>query len=125
MEAALERAPRLLMFLEANVSSFCLMEGCTYLLGWNLNTNFLNGFCELIWLDCAVVVKIEVLECLHQDGLLGLGALCLLRQFILQFSLETKVKRVRKGNRWRNEPAQTLICKDGTLQDLAAVLTLL
>ena len=73
------------------------MEINTYLLGWNLDTDFLNSFCEFVWLDSAVVIKVEVLECLHKNGLLGLSALGLLRQLVFQFSLETMVKWVREG----------------------------
>ena len=45
----------------------------TYLSGWDLDSNLLDGFCELIWLNNAIIVKIEVLERFEQDLLLGLG----------------------------------------------------
>ena len=49
-------------------------DGCdTYLSGWDLDTNLLDGFGELIWLNNAIIVKIEVLERFEQDLLLGLG----------------------------------------------------
>ena len=38
----------------------------TYLFGWNHDSNLFNSFYELIWLDGAVVVQIEVLETLNE-----------------------------------------------------------
>lgn len=64
------------------------MEFYTYLLGGDLNTNLLNGFAELIRLHSAVIVEIEILECLHQDGLLALAAACLLGQLVFELSLK-------------------------------------
>ena len=61
----------------------------TYALSWNLDSDFLDGFCEFIRLDSAIVVQVEVLESLLEDGLFGLCALGLLLEFVLKFSLET------------------------------------
>jgi len=60
----------------------------SYLLGGNHDTDFLDGFGELVGLDSAVVVKVEVLERLHKDLLLGLSAGGLLGKFVFKFSLE-------------------------------------
>lgn len=43
----------------------------TYLLGWDHDTNLLDGLGELIGFDGAVSVKVEVLERLLQHLLLG------------------------------------------------------
>jgi len=61
----------------------------TYLLGWNLDTDFLDSLGEFVWLHGAVVIQVKVLEGLHEHCLLGLSALGLLCQFVFQFSLET------------------------------------
>jgi hypothetical protein len=68
----------------------------TYLFGRNHDSNLFNSFCELIWLNGAVVVQIEVLEALEQDLLLGGGSRAFLLQLILQFFLETKPSDVSK-----------------------------
>jgi len=39
----------------------------TYLLGWDLDSNLLNGLLELIRLNGAVIVEVEVLESLLED----------------------------------------------------------
>ena len=67
----------------------------TYLSGWDLDADLLDGLGEFVWLDGSVVVEIEVFEGLHEDLLLGLGAASLLGQLVFQFSLETSVKTVR------------------------------
>jgi hypothetical protein len=46
--------------------------------GWNLDTNLLDGFGELVWLDDTIIVQVEVFERFQQDLLLGLGASCFL-----------------------------------------------
>ncbi len=46
----------------------------TYLLGWDHDTNLLDGLGELIWLHGSVVVKIEVFEGSHKDGFLILNS---------------------------------------------------
>ena len=50
----------------------------TYLSGWDLNTNLLDGLRELIWLHDSIIVEVEVLERFEQDLLLGLGSACFL-----------------------------------------------
>jgi hypothetical protein len=37
-------------------------EGIEVLLSWDLNTNFLDSFSELIWFNLAIVVQIEIFE---------------------------------------------------------------
>ena len=64
----------------------------TYLFGWDLDSDLLDGLGELIRLDGSVVVQIKVLESLLKNGLFGLGALGLLSKFVFQFSLETNGK---------------------------------
>jgi hypothetical protein len=54
-----------------------------------LDADFLNGLGELVWLDSSVIVEVEVLECLLEDGFLGLSALSLLGELVLEFSFET------------------------------------
>ena len=71
------------------LSDKCRLNEITYLSGWDLNSNLLDGLGELVWLHGAIVVQIEVLESLHEDLLLGLGSSCLLRQLVLEFSLKT------------------------------------
>jgi hypothetical protein len=44
-----------------------------------LDTNFFNSFCELFWLNGSVIVEVEVLESLHENLLLRLSTLGLLR----------------------------------------------
>ena len=34
----------------------------TYLFGGDLDSDFLNSFCELVWLDDSIIVEIKVLE---------------------------------------------------------------
>ena len=74
----------------SKLSDKCRLNEITYLSGWDLNSNLLDGLGELVWLNGAIVVEIEVLESLHEDLLLGLGSSCLLRQLVLEFSLKTK-----------------------------------
>ena len=64
-------------------------ETDTYLLGWNLDSDLLDGLGELIRLDGTVVIQIKVFESLLKNGLFRLGALGLLSKFVFQFSLET------------------------------------
>jgi len=59
--------------------------GChifTYLFGWNLDTNLLDGFGKFIWLNNSIVIEVEVLERLLKDGFLGLSSLGLLTEFV-------------------------------------------
>ncbi len=60
----------------------------TYLLGGDLDANLLDGLGELIGLNGAVVVQVEVLEGLEEDLLFRLGASGLLGQLVLELSLE-------------------------------------
>ena len=48
---------------------FWALWTAAYLLGGNHDADLLDGLGELVGLDGAVVVEIEVLEGLHQDGL--------------------------------------------------------
>jgi len=57
--------------------------------GGDMDADLFDGLGEFVGLDNAVIIQVEVLERLHEDGLLGLGAACLLRQLVFQFSLET------------------------------------
>ena len=66
------------------------VSGNSYLLGWNHDTDFLDGFGELVGLDSAVVVEVEVLERLHKDLFLGLSTGGLLGKFVFKFSLEAE-----------------------------------
>lgn len=50
----------------------------TYLLGWDLDSDLLDGLGEFIGFDGTVIIQIEVLECLLEDGLFGLSSLGLL-----------------------------------------------
>ena len=61
---------------------------CTYLSGWDLDADLFDGLGEFLGLDSSVVVEVEVLECLFEDGLLGLRALGLFGELVLQFALE-------------------------------------
>ena len=70
-----------------------IAELLTYLLGWDLDTDLLDGLSKFIRLDGAVVVKVEVLESLLHDGLLRLSSLGLLSKFVFKFSLETEQER--------------------------------
>ena len=70
--------------------SWMNIEEGTYLSGWNLDTNLLDGFGELVWLHDTIIVEIEVFERLEQNLLLWLGSACFLWQLVFQFSLETK-----------------------------------
>lgn len=54
------------------------IEKETYLSGWDLDTNLLDGFGELVWLHDTIIVEIEVFERLKQNLLLGLGSACFL-----------------------------------------------
>ena len=56
---------------------------------WYHDSNLLDGLCELIWLNGAVVVKIEVLEALKKNLFFAGDAGRLLRQLLLQSLLET------------------------------------
>lgn len=60
----------------------------TYLLGWDLDADLLDGLGELDGLDGAVVVEVEVLEGLEEDLLFGLSAPGFLGEFVLELSLE-------------------------------------
>ena len=51
---------------------------CTYLLGWDHDTNLLNSLGELIRLDCSVTVQVEILEGPEDDCLLVLVTMGLL-----------------------------------------------
>ena len=62
---------------------------CTYLSSGDLNADLFNSLSELIRLDSAVVIKVEVLEGLLEDGLLALSSLGLFGELVLEFSLET------------------------------------
>jgi len=53
-------------------------EKLEILLSWDNNTNLLDGLGELLWLDGATVVQVEVLEGADEDGLLTLVAAGLL-----------------------------------------------
>jgi hypothetical protein len=55
------------------------MSKLTYALGGDHNADLFDCFAEFISLDGAVVVKVEVLESLHEDGLFALGATGFLR----------------------------------------------
>ena len=61
----------------------------TYLSSGDLNADLFNSLSELIRLDSAVVIKVEVLEGLLEDGLLALSSLGLFGELVLEFSLET------------------------------------
>lgn len=63
------------------------------LLGWDHNTNFLNSFCELIRLDAAIVVQVEVLEGPNEDSLLTLMARGLLGELLDELFLKTNGER--------------------------------
>ena len=80
----------------------------TYSFCWNLNTNLLDGLGEFVWLDGAIVVQVEVLECLQENVLLRLCSSGLLSQLVFQFSLETVWRNVKilkyylkRTNFWR------------------------
>ena len=75
----------------------------TYLTGGDHDTNLLDGLGELIGLDSAVVVKIEVLESLKQDGFLVGGASGLLGELLLQLTLKTtnKIRNVLHLDGWK------------------------
>ena len=62
----------------------------TYLLGWDHDTNLLDGLGELIWLHGTVIVQIEILEGLEKNGFLILDSSGLLGQLGLKGFLETK-----------------------------------
>lgn len=61
---------------------------CTYLSGWDLDADLFNSLRKLLWFDSAIVVEVEVLEGLFEDGLLRLSAFCLFGEFVFEFSLE-------------------------------------
>jgi hypothetical protein len=67
---------------------FRILARDTYLLGGDLNSDLFDGLGEFIGLNSAVVVEIEVLEGLLEDSLLGLCALGLFGEFVLEFALE-------------------------------------
>ena len=75
---------------ETRESAFLSSGNAAYLLGGDHDANLLDCFGELLGLDGAVVVKIEVLESLHQDGFLALCAAGLLCKFVFKFPLETE-----------------------------------
>jgi len=75
-------------------SAHSLVSGpVTYLFGWNLDSNLLDGLGELIGLNGAVVVEVEVLEGLLEDGLLGLGALGFFSELVLELSFKAEWKK--------------------------------
>ena len=78
--------------------SATLCWACTYVLGWDLDTNLLDGLRELIWLDGTILIEVEVLEGLLENLLLRLSSLGLLRQLVLEFSLETTIGYQHKIN---------------------------
>ena len=43
----------------------------TYLLGWDHDTDLLDGLCKLIWLDDTVSVEVKVFERFLEHLLLG------------------------------------------------------
>lgn len=65
---------------------------CTYLSGGDHDANLLNGFGELIRLNSAIVVQVEILESLKKNGLLVSVTVGLLGQFLLKSSLEARQK---------------------------------
>lgn len=61
----------------------------TYSSRRDLNADLLDGLGELLRLDSAVIVQIEVFECFHQYRLFGLGAAGFFGELVLKFSFET------------------------------------
>lgn len=61
-----------------------------YTLGGDHNSDFLDGFSKLFGFDSSIIVEVEVLETLDEDGLLALGATGFLGQLLEQFLLKTK-----------------------------------
>jgi hypothetical protein len=66
----------------------------SYLLGWNVDTDLLNGLGEFIWLDVTALVEVKEFECFHQNLLFALVSTGLLLQLSQQFSLKTTQKLV-------------------------------
>jgi hypothetical protein len=66
-----------------------VVYGGTYRSCRDLDANLLDGFGELVRLDGSVIIQIEIFECLHENGLLALGAASLLHELVLEFSFET------------------------------------
>lgn len=67
----------------------CNKGGGAYLFGGDHDADFLDSLGELFSLDSAVVVQIEVLEGLQQNGLIVLHSIALLSQLGLKRLLET------------------------------------
>ena len=65
----------------------------TYLSGGDHDTDLLDSLGKLIRLHSAVVVQVEVLESLEEDGLLVGGARGLLRQLLLKRLFEATRKK--------------------------------
>jgi hypothetical protein len=63
----------------------------TYVSGGDHDTDLFHSLGELLRLDEAVVVEVEVLEALEEHGFLGLAAAALLGELLDEFLLETKV----------------------------------
>ena len=61
-----------------------------YTLGGDHNSDFLDGFSKLFGFDSSIIVEVEVLETLDEDGLLALGATGFLGQLLEQFLFKTK-----------------------------------
>ena len=90
----------------------CSAASGAYLLGGDHNSNFFDCLCEFVWLDSAVVVEIEVLECLEEDRFFAGKASSLLRQLGLQslFKAIDALETTHKKNRKRNHSA---VCASG------------
>ena len=65
------------------------VETLTYLSGWDHDTDLLNGLGELIRLNGSIVVEIEILEGLEEDGLFVGVTGSFLGQLLLEGFLET------------------------------------
>lgn len=68
-----------------------MLQRETYVSSGDHNSDLLDGLGELLGLDGAVVVEVEVLEALEEHGFLGLAAARLLGELFDEFLLETKV----------------------------------
>ena len=64
------------------------MEVASYLAGGDHDSDLLNRLGELLGLDSAVVIKVEVLEGLEEHLFLALDATGFLAQLVLEFFLE-------------------------------------
>lgn len=64
----------------------------TYLAGRDHDADLLDGLGELFSLHGAVVVQVEVLEALHEDGLIAHAAAGLLGELLEQLLFKTKTK---------------------------------